>query len=373
MSRAPGRPLRVAIIGGYGNFGSYVARSLADDPLIELFICGRDGEKARRFAECLEAANPAAGAAIDIRSSHADMLRGIEPDLVINMVGPYNRQGYGVARAAIAAGAHYCDIADAREFVCGIGELDDEAKARGVAVLAGASSVPALTAAYCDAALEDMAELRRVEYGISGAEQANRGAGTVAAVLSYVGESFTRLKGGRMEQEIGWRGLEAVTYPELGKRWFSHGDVPDLGLFPQRYEGLTDHRFVAGHEVAPLHFGLWFAGLLRRRRLLPNLARFAPFLVTLSKPFNMLSKGRSGFHMVIEGVDGQGKPVIRRHWIIARNGDGPNIPIIPVILIARKLARGETIAAGARPCLDVITLDEYRAAFADLDVSWIDE
>ena len=68
-------------------------------------------------------------------------------------------------------------------------------------------------------------------------------------------------------------------------------------------------------------------------RLIPNLSRFADLLVSLSKPFNVLSRGRSGFHMVIEGVDGSGAPVIRRHWIIARSGHGPNIPVIPPILI----------------------------------------
>lgn len=57
--------------------------------------------------------------------------------------------------AAIACGAHYCDIADAREFVTGIGVLDEAAKAAGVAVIAAANSIPALTAAYADAALEE--------------------------------------------------------------------------------------------------------------------------------------------------------------------------------------------------------------------------
>ena len=366
-------PFRVAIIGGYGNFGGYVARQLAADSAIELVICGRNLAKAEKFAAGLQAANPAQGARVDIADPPAVMLGDIAPDLVINMVGPYNGQGYGVAKAAIAVGAHYCDIADARAFVCGIGELDSAAQEMGVAVLSGASSVPALTAAYCDAALEDMTELRRVEYGISGAEQANRGAGTVAAVLSYVGERFTRLQGGRMQEEIGWRGAIAVDYPELGRRWFAAGDVPDLELFPSRYPGLQDHRFLAGHEIAPLHFGLWVMGALRRMRLIPNLSRFADLLVSLSKPFNVLSRGRSGFHMVIEGVDGSGAPVIRRHWIIARSGHGPNIPVIPPILIARKLARGERLAPGARPCLDVISLDEYRAAFAGLDIDCIDE
>lgn len=365
--------LRVAIIGGYGNFGGYVARALAPDPRIELVICGRDARTAERFANGLDAANDADWAAVDIAHPAETMLGALDPDLVINMVGPYNGQDYAVARAAIASGAHYCDIADARDFVCGIGELDEAAKAKHVCVLAGASSVPALTAAYCDEALKKMSVLRRVEYGISGAEQANRGAGTVAAVLSYVGETFTRLEKGAMRPATGWRGLEAVDYPELGRRWFSAGNVPDLAIFPERYPGLVDHRFLAGHEIAPLHFGLWALGLLRRWRTVPNLARFAGALAKLSRPLNVLGRGRSGFHMTIEGESVDGTRMTRRHWIIARSGDGPNIPCIPVILLARKLAARHRFEPGARPCLDVISLDEYRAGFAHLDVECIDE
>ena len=53
--------LRVAILGGYGNFGGYVARALAQNPDIALVICGRDAGKADAFAANLGAANPACG------------------------------------------------------------------------------------------------------------------------------------------------------------------------------------------------------------------------------------------------------------------------------------------------------------------------
>jgi hypothetical protein len=59
--------------------------------------------------------------------------------------------------------------------------------------------------------------------------------------------------------------------------------------------------------------------------------------------------------------------------MIARQGHGPNIPCMPAILIARKLAAGEAIAPGARACLDLIGLDEFLAALAGLDVSVIAE
>lgn len=319
----------------------------------------------------LDAANPAEAHAYDL-TGPPEAMAALRPDLVINMVGPYNDQGYGVAEAAIACGAHYCDIADAREFVAGIGVLDQAARKAGVAVLSGASSVPALTAAYIDEAAREM-QVHSVSYGISGAEQANRGAGTVAAVLRYVGQTFTELRDGQMREVRGWSGLHAVPIPGLGKRWFGRGNVPDFALFHQRYPGLKNHAFWAGHEIALLHFGTALMGWLSRLKMLPRLDRLAPQLVKVSRLFNWMGRGRSGFFMEIEGTDANGSPARRRHYIVARQGHGPYIPCIPVIRIAERMAEGERFEPGARPCLGIITLDEYREATQALDVEWIDQ
>lgn len=364
--------LKVLIIGGYGNFGGYVARKLAARADIGLVLAGRNLARAQAAAARLAAANPAQGARVDLADPEA-AIAAIAPDLVINMVGPYHTQGYQVAQAAIACGAHYCDIADARDFVCGIGALDAAAQQAGVAVIAGASSVPCLTAAYLDEASEAMAEVHAAYCGISGAEQANRGAGTVAAVLSYVGQRFDRLEDGRMQPVTGWAGMHNVRYPELGRRWFGHGNIPDLGLFPARYPTLRDYAFYAGHEIAFLHFGTWMLGKLASWRLLPRLDRFARLLLKASKLFNWMGNGRSGFHMVIAGIGHDGAPMVRCHWIIARSGHGPNIPCVPVILIAQKLAEGQSIAPGARPCLGLFTRAQFIAGMAGLDYTAIDE
>lgn len=371
MAKAPG-VIRVVIAGGYGNFGGYVARRLAGRSDIQLVLAGRDKAKANQAAAALCAANPAQGAFLDIKDPQT-ALQALQPDLVINMVGPYHTQGYDLAQVAIACGAHYCDIADSRRFVGGIGVLDTAAKAAGVAVIAGASSVPCLTAVYMDEALRVMPTIRSVEYGISGAEQSNRGTGTVAAVLSYVGQKFTHLSKGGMAPAYGWGDLHAVRYPELGWRLFGAGDIPDLDIFPARYPTLENHRFWAGHEIALLHLGTWALGLLARVKLLPRLDRFAPVLLQCSKLFNWMGKGRSGFHMEIRGEDADGQPMVRKHWMVARSGDGPNIPCIPVILIAHRLAEGGLLLSGAQPCVGIFTLSEFLAAMAPLDHSLYDE
>lgn len=360
---------RVLILGGYGNFGGYVARALASDPGLTLIIAGRDAGKAQAFASGLIASNPAESAALDIFGDLARPLAALEPDLVIHTVGPFQTQDYRVARAAIAAGAHYCDLADARVFVSRIGELDADARAAGVAVIAGASSVPCLTAAYLDDALEDFATIERVDYGITAAQQTNRGLGTASAILSYVGRPFTMLRQGAMRRVHGWQGLHSVVYPELGRRWFGYCDIPDLDLFPARYPGLRDMRFAAGHEIAPLHFGTWLLSWGVRLRLLPRLDRWGGVLLRASFLFDRWGGARSGFHMVIHGRGANGEALVRREWIIARSGHGPNIPCMPVILIARRLGRGEPLGPGAQPCVGLIGIDEFLGALQGLDIS----
>lgn len=360
--------LRVLILGGYGNFGSYVCRALADDRRIQLIVAGRNLEKARVFGEILAAANPSEAARIDIADPAAD-LAACRPDFVIHTVGPFQSQDYRLAEAAIACGANYCDLADARDFVAGIGALDPAARAAGVAIIAGASSVPCLTAAYLDAAEGEFAAIERVDYGISAAQQTNRGLGTASAILSYVGRPFTTLREGAMRWVFGWQGIHSEVYPELGRRWFGYCDIPDLALFPARYPSLKTMRFCAGHEIATLHAGTWLLSWLVRLRLMPRLDRWADLLLRASFLFDRWGSARSGFHMYIEGRGRDGARLLRRHWIIARRGHGPNIPCMPAILLARRLAAGESLEPGARPCLDLIALDEYLAALGELDVS----
>jgi short subunit dehydrogenase-like uncharacterized protein len=195
---------RVLIIGGYGNFGSYIARSLKGEAGIRLLIGGRSVEKARAFATSLDAFHSAEGFTVDIDGDLAAAFARIAPDIVVHTTGPFQTQDHRVARACIAQGSHYLDLADARDFVVTIASLDTEAKAKGVLVVSGASSVPCLTAAVIDAYLPAFEQLEAVDYGISAAQQTNRGLATTAAVLinQCVNKPTSRgvLKGGFLEE-----------------------------------------------------------------------------------------------------------------------------------------------------------------------------
>ena len=360
---------RILLLGGTGNFGTHIARRLAGDPNIQLLIAGRSRARAESAAARLKAVNPAEGHEMDMAGDLAAAFAAARPDLVIHTVGPFQGQPYRVAEAAIAARAHYLDLADARAFVTGIDALDERARAAGVAVISGASSVPCLSAAIIDAFRPRFGALSSVDYGISTAAQGISGLATATAILSYVGRPIRQWRAGAWRVTHGWQGLHGETYPELGRRLFGDCDIPDLDLFPARYEGLQTVRFGAGHELALIHLGTWALSWPVRAHLFPGLDRIARFLLAAARLLDPLGSGRSGLHMILSGTDEAGAPKTIRFYLIARQGHGPYIPCVPAILLASRFAAGRAFTPGARPCLDLITLDEYLAALADLDVS----
>lgn len=360
---------RVLIIGGYGNFGSYIARSLAKDPAIRLLIGGRSVEKAQRFLAGLETSHPAEVCHIDIEGDVAAALSAIAPDIVIHTTGPFQSQDHRVARACIRRGCHYLDLADARDFVAQIGTFDSEAKAQNALVVSGASSVPCLTSAVIDHYLPAFEVLEHVDYGISAAQQTNRGLATTSAILSYVGKPFATIRNGQPHNVYGWQDTHSERYPELGRRWFGNCDIPDLALFPSRYPQLKSLRFAAGHELAILHFGTWLLGWAVRLGLIRSLAAHAEMLLRIAFLFDWMGTSRSGFHMYLSGQGKSGEQKTARFYLIARSGHGPYIPCMPAILLARKLAKNEMDRRGAMPCVDLINLDEYLAALDGLDIT----
>ena len=252
----------------------------------------------------------------------------------------------------------------------GITKLDTRAKERGITIISGASSVPCLTSALVDHYKGDFQKLQSLDYGITTAQKTNRGVATTAAILSYTGKPFPTLVDGTMKNIYGWQDLHLRKYPRLGWRLLGNCEVPDLALFPKRYPDLKTVRFYAGLEIPLIHLSLWVLSWLVRMGLIRNLVSMAPFLLKTSYLFDWLGSANSGFHMVLSGTGNDGKNKSVRFELTARSGDGPYIPCMPSIILAKKLAAAEMKTPGAYPCLGFITLNEYLTALSDLDIKW---
>jgi len=361
---------RVLIIGGYGNFGSFITKSLAKEKKFQVIVAGRSVEKSQQFISDLEAANEAEYVVLDINDEISTALVDINPKIVIHTSGPFQDQGYSVARACIKHGAHYIDLSDGRRFVEGITVLDAKAKEHDVLVVSGASSVPCLSAALIDYYLPDFDSLETVDYGITTAQKTARGLATTAAILSYTGKPFNTLINGKIAGIYGWQGLHVRKYEELGLRLLGNCDVPDLSLFPVRYPTLKTIRFYAGLEIWFVHITLWSISWLVRFGLIRRLERIAPLLLRISYLFDWLGSSTSAFHMELSGKGKSGEEKSVKFELIAKSGDGPYIPCLPAILMAKKLVNRKIEDRGAYPCVGFISRDDYLGALKELDISW---
>lgn len=368
---APSPRAKVLVLGGYGAFGGRVAERLARHGDLPIIIAGRSQAKAHDAASALAASAyaPISHAALDAMQPDIVALKRLAPAVIINASGPYQAQDYTLARAAIEIGAHYIDLADARAFVAGISALNGEARAAGVLVTSGASSVPALAAAIVDHHLPDFAKLLSIHHGIAPGNGYDPGVATTASILGGVGKPIPMLIAGRWQTVHGWLGLWSYGIPGLGRRWMAHCDVPDVEVFPQRYPDVRTVRFSAGLEVPAFQLGLWLLAWAARGGIIRRPERLAPPLMWMKRQLRFLGTDGSGMFMHLSGVGRDGQPLERAIHILARRNHGPYVPAIASVVLARKLVRGDVDARGAMPCMGLFTLDEFMAEAADLAIS----
>lgn len=354
-------PYRVLVIGGYGFFGSRLVERLARQPPLHITIAGRSRHPAQALVQRLQPTAQATldSLALDITApALAQTLSAQRPDVVVHTCGPFQGQDYRVAQACIEAGAHYIDLADGRRFVAGIGVLHAAAEAAGVLVTSGASSVPALSCAAADALAGDMARVHHLDIGISPGNRTERGLSTVQAILGYCGKPLPSPSG---QQVFGWSGTARHVYPApVGPRLLSPCDVPDLALLPLRYPGTPQMRFGAGLELPFLHRGMNAMALMARLGLVRDWARHARLLHQVADWFRHWGSDAGAMHVTAQGVDHAGKPVRRTWQLLATHGDGPYVPTLAASALVRRLAGGAAMTPGARPCLGLLSLQDFQ-------------
>lgn len=137
----------VLVLGAYGQVGRVLVPQLLaaghrvratgrrQTPLNELTEACADGDQRRRLSLSL----------LDIAdTSRLRELAG-RSRVVVNCAGPFATGGRDVAEAVVAAGTHYVDIASEQAHHRAVNELDELARANGVAMVPGAGLYPGLS------------------------------------------------------------------------------------------------------------------------------------------------------------------------------------------------------------------------------------
>jgi uncharacterized protein YbjT (DUF2867 family) len=353
---------RILVIGGYGGFGARLSRRLLAGGH-EVLVTGRSAAKAAAFCAGYERAEPVL----------ADRTNGIglamarhRPDLVIDAAGPFQASGYTVPEACIAMRIPYLDLADGRDFVTGIAALDKAARAAGVPVISGASSVPALSGAVVRAMTADMARVDSVEMAISASNRASAGASIAAAMLSYIGLPVRLWRGKRWAVAHGWQELRREPFLLADgsgfRRLVGIADVPDHAIVPEALPGRPSVTFRAGTELDFQMLTLWLLSWPVRWGWLKSLLPLQGILLPLYRATTRLGGDKSAMHITVRGG------AVERRWtILAWNGEGPEIPTLAAEILAGEILVGR-VAAGARHGWFELTLDQFEPRFAALAV-----
>ncbi|WP_412475001.1 DUF4166 domain-containing protein (plasmid) [Rhizobium sp. WW22] len=358
---------RILVLGGYGGFGARLSRRLASDGF-EVLVAGRNLEAAKALAARLP---HAIGLQADRKGDISAILGEHGPFLLIDAAGPFQQSDDRVPRACMEAGIHYFDLADARDFVGAIRCLDERAKAAGVTVISGASSVPALSGAAVADLAKDMEEVHSIEMSISASNRATAGASVASAMLSYVGRPVRLWRGRRWQDAMGWHMLKRETYATAGRRPLHRlvalADVPDHDLLIESFAERPSVIFRAGPEFAFQTLALWLLSWPVAWGWLTSLRKISRFLLPLQRLTARLGTARSAMTIEIKGIE-QGAMKARRWTLIAENGDGVEIPTLPTQLLARALRDGR-LPPGARHAGGLLSLEDFRTLFRDLAIT----
>jgi saccharopine dehydrogenase-like NADP-dependent oxidoreductase len=358
----------ILVLGGYGFFGQRIAAGLTAHPNIRLLLAGRRLDEAKRVALALQLPESSAIQLDTSTGTLANSFAQLGVQTVIHTAGPFQGQDYGVARAAIAAKSNYIDIADGRQFVSEISTLDSLARAAGVTIVSGASSLPALSSAVVERYLPLFSRLDAIRIGIASGARAP-GIATVRGIFGYCGKAFQRLQNGANVVTHGWLDLHRHRFPPpVGVRLLGSCDVPDLDLLPKQFPSVHTVTFHAGFASHVGHMVVWSLALLVKLGLMRSATPFAGPLNALSRWIEPFVSDKGGMFVRLEGLGLDGNAMQKAWYLVAAQNHGPHVPCGAAIALAKRFAEGRLLKPGATPCVGMLSVKEYLDSLRDLDV-----
>ncbi len=363
--RDDGSPLKVLILGASGVFGSRLAELASREEGIALTLAARNLKRLEQIAAGLP--GEARCIALDRDALTALDLEGF--DMVIDAAGPFQSSHMRVVESALAAQVDYIDLADGRDFVRDFARFDEVAKGAGVALITGASSIPALSHAVIDRLTAGWHSIDDLRIGIYPGNRAPRGLSVVEAILSYVGKPVRVYREGEWQHASGWGMTHREDIPDIGPRWASVCDTPEQDLLVERYRPTRSAEFFAGLELSLLHLGLAAFAFPVRWGWVESLRPIARPMLTVAKWFLPFGSDRGAMSVLARGKDSVSEAVSKR-WVLKADANrGPYVPVLAALAMIRRSRDGLRPDIGARACSGILDLGDFESDFARLGMA----
>lgn len=323
---------RVVIFGGYGVFGTHVARRLSTEGL-QLTIAGRNRERAERFARSMGDLHRAIQVDIRDPSECAKILR--EHDIAVNCAGPFHDLGTALVDACVESNCHYVDISDDRRYTQQVRCRDADFKSRGLLAVYGCSSLPGISGcAADDARHRSDAPIVSIRITLFIGNDNPKGIAAVTSAANLLGRSISTPQG----RLVGFRQPERIEFPPaIGPQTGLNFESPEYDLFPSRYGSSS--------VIVKVAFEARLVRALFRgtARLMPGVGRWLlPRCAMLGSKIRL--RGNAGGAVIAEMFDSEN---IGYRTTVFSVAHGQRMAIMPCVYVIRQLCNATPTMTGA--------------------------
>ncbi len=358
---------KVLIIGGYGTFGFRIAQGLSDQDGLELYLAGRNIEKAHAACARLSGEAMFIPMKLDRNSLHLNF----KPDLIIDASGPFQAySGSPVLEYCLENGVNYADLSDDGGFVRAVLDRRDGAKAAGITAISGLSTCPVLSAIGLREIDAKIGPANDVMIGIAPSPKADLGRNVVAAVMNYAGQKSVPVRReGRTVKVAGLTEIKKATIcvpgdVPLPRLPFAVADAPDAVVLPNDFCGLSEIWTGAGTRPVWLHRLLVFLARSISKGVLPKLTKLAG-LFHRSRGLFRFGLDRGG--MIVAG---RNKESAASWHLVAEGNHGPFVPTLPAVALVKKYLNGSPPPTGAFSGDQIVNLVDLMPEFAKLNIAY---
>jgi len=220
----------VLVLGAYGLAGRAIVERLLRDTPHDIIASGRRPE--RLASEFVNADRSRLETRVlDATDSAALAAACAEARVVINAVGPYNRDGFSIARTVVHCGRHYVDCANEQIHYERLIDLDDDARAAEVLLVTAAGLIPGLSTLLAAHLLDRCPDANRIDIRYAQLRHAYADGGhasVMGGVLDAVYRPYAVRGGERIAVPLGQSTDEAELPPPFGPRRFL--EVPNIDV-----------------------------------------------------------------------------------------------------------------------------------------------
>jgi hypothetical protein len=308
------RPMRrIIVLGGFGFFGGVAVKRLRMAGLSPLIGSRRQN----------------ADVVVDVENQQS--IRGAldAGDIVIDVVGPFQKRTTALVEAAIEIGFDVVDLADSLAYVESVYDLKDRIDAAGIKVFTACSSVSTVSVAMI--AASEVKHPVRVTGILVPATRYTAVEATAASLFYSVGRSIRLFDDNALVSQPGWRLSRSFRFPQpLGTVTGHLFESADSITLPRIWPTLETANFFVDTNVTGLN--LVFSVASRFPLLRWVIDKCQRWGLPLSR---YLGHSAGGLGYEIEDERGDVTLVA-----LTASDHGYLIPVIPAVLVAQRLAEG---------------------------------